>query len=306
MKTLLRWVMLPSFLAGAARAEAPAPAAPPAAGEVSDSALQIRGIFNSNLPGTERKNSLRFIVHPHLGDLNSRDYLRTPIGVRYGLTRNWEGTLETETYFSHGFGDVPAFRKYGVSQIHVGTKYRLGERLRHGWDTAVGIDYSHPLGSPPLEVTDGLVHIAPFLTFARQLERHPNVRFFWGVGSDLVNHTSILGRLQKNQLGDDTANATAGLVWTRGKFHYTLEGTVATSTGIGGPIDGTVCSLRPAVVWEIPRKYTFNSRGQWLVGFGLRFTDGPDGFDVGASAKVRVNFDFKRLFGLRKYRPASP
>ena len=65
-------------------------------------------------------------------------------------------------------------------------------------------------------------------------------------------------------------------------------------------------SLRPAVVWEIPRRYTFNSRGQWLLGFGLRFTEGPDGFDVGASAKVRVNFDFKRLFGLRKDRPAAP
>ena len=280
-------------------AAAAAPAAEPPA-DVSDSALRIRGIFDANLPGTERKNSLRFIVHPHLGDLSNRDYLRTPLGVRYGLTQNWEATAEVESYFSHGFGDVPAFEKFGLSQIHVGTKYRLGEKLWRGWDTAVGLDYTHPLGNPPPDVTDGLVHIAPFITFAHALEKYPNVRVFWGLGADLVNHTATPGILQKNQLGDDAGSVTLGAVWTRGPLHYTLEATTTTTTGLGGPIDGTVFTLRPGVVWEIPRKYTFHAKGQWLVGFGLRLTEGPDGFDVGASAKVRVNFDFKRLFGLRR------
>jgi hypothetical protein len=33
-----------------------------------------------------------------------------------------------------------------------------------------------------------------------------------------------------------------------------------------------------------------------LLGLALDLTKGPDGFNLGASAKLRANFDFKRLF----------
>src|SRR5262245_48640235 len=46
----------------------------------TDDDLRIQGIFNSALPGTEKKNSLRLILHPHLGDLTNSDYLRTDLG----------------------------------------------------------------------------------------------------------------------------------------------------------------------------------------------------------------------------------
>ena len=37
---------------------------------------------------------------------------------------------------------------------------------------------------------------------------------------------------------------------------------------------------------------------------GLRLSRGPDGNDIGVNAKLRVNFDLKRLLGLKK-KPAS-
>lgn len=37
---------------------------------------KITGIFDTDLPKTERKGSVRLIVHPHLGDFTSRSYLR--------------------------------------------------------------------------------------------------------------------------------------------------------------------------------------------------------------------------------------
>ena len=72
------WVFV--ALTGAATASA---AEPPS--KATDDELRIRGIFDSALPGTERKNSLRLIVHPHFGDLHARDFLRVPLGLRYGV-----------------------------------------------------------------------------------------------------------------------------------------------------------------------------------------------------------------------------
>ncbi|MBA3848807.1 MAG: hypothetical protein C0502_02280 [Opitutus sp.] len=272
--------------------------------ELTDSSLRIQGIFNAQLPGTEKKSSLRLIVHPRLGDLSNRAHIRTPLGLRYGLTENWEATLDVESYFSHGLKEVPFLDDAGFSQIHFGTKYRLGHRPFTNWDTAVGLDYTHPLGSPPSDISDGLVHIAPYFTLARPLARHPDVRVFWGLGANLVNRTFRPVTPGKNELGDDTATLSGGLVWRVAPCTYTLETSWTTSDRIGGPLDGNVVSLRPGVVWEVPQRYTFGAKGQWLLGFGLRATRGPDGADFGATAKVRLNFDFKRLLG-RKKAPAS-
>ena len=272
--------------------------------DLTDSSLKIQGIFNAQLPGTEAKNSLRLIVHPHLGDLTNREHIRTPLGLRYGLTENWEATVDVESYFSHGLKDVPFFDDAGFSQIHIGTKYRLGHWPLTNWDTAIGIDYTRPLGSPPTDISDGLIHIAPYFTLARPLEKHPDVRIFWGLGSDMVNRTFRPVTPGKNELGDDTVTLNGGIVWRMAPYTYTLEAAWTTSDGIGGPRDGNVFSLRPAIVWEVPKRYTFGAKGQWLLGLGLRATHGPDGTDFGASAKVRVNFDFKRLLG-RKKTPAS-
>lgn len=264
----------------------------PASSAISDDELRIKGVFESSLPGTERKNALKLTFHPRVGDLSRYDHLRLPLGLRYGLTVNWEVTGEIEGYFSHGLGDRPFFEDAGLLQWSLGTKYNWGTSLWPGWEIATGIEYWQPMGSPPVEITDGLEHFTPFVTFAHRLENYPNVRVFWGLSADIVNETGIAGRLKDNQLGADSQRLSGGFVWDRGNFSYTLEGSVA-STRLMGDVDRDVYALQPAVIWRVPQRFTPGSRGQWLLGVGLRSSYGPDGFDYGGSAKVRVNFDFK-------------
>lgn len=260
---------------------------------ISDDELRIKGVFESSLPGTERKHALKLTFRPRVGDFTRYDHMRVPLGLRYGLSERWEISGEIEGYFSHGLGDRPLFEDIGLLQWSLGTKYNWGTALWPGWEIATGLEYSMPLGSPPIEITDGLEHYAPFVTFAHRLDRLPGVRVFWGVSADLVAATGIAGRLKDNQLGDDSLKLSGGFVWDHGDFSYTLEGSVA-STRLWGQLDRDVYTLQPGVIWRVPRRFTPGSRGQWLLGFGLRSSHGPDGFDYGGSAKLRVNFDFKR------------
>lgn len=281
-------------------ANAPAPAANGSKREkATDNDLRIQGIFNSALPGTEKKNSLRLIVHPHLGDLTKRDHIRSALGLRYGLTTRWEATAETDSYFTHGLKKGGFFEQAGFASIHLGTKYRIGDPLHLGIDTSVGLDWSRPLGAPPPDVTDGLKHLSPFFTMSRPLRTHPGWRVFWGLGYDDVTRTDVVGRREKNDLLDDSLGFSGGVLWERGPTTYTLETSYQT-TRLTSDSDRYVIGVRPAVVWTIPPKYTFHARGKWLLGVGLRLTHGPDGNDVGLSAKLRVNFDFKRLLGRKK------
>ena len=259
---------------------------------LADSALRIGGIFNASLPGTERRNALRLIFHPHFGDLLNRDFLRIPLGVRYGLTSRLEVSAETTAYFAHGISGNSFADEAGFSDIRLGTKLNLGRTMWDEWDTAFGVDYVRPVGSPPMDITDGLQHLGPYVTFSRHLKDLPSMRIFWSVGVDLVGSSKIVGELQENQLGDDANLFTTGFVWDRGRAHLTLEANYGTTRLIGSG-DRDIFTLRPGVVWELPPKWAPGGRGRWLVGAGVRATAGPDGTDFGASMKIRVDANLK-------------
>ena len=296
---LLGWI-LTIGLAFAGEAEAP-----PAVEKPSDDDLRIRGVFNSVLPRTEKKHSLRLIVHPHLGDLTKRDHLRTALGFRYGITTRWEASAEVDAYFSHGLKAKGFFEESGFSTLHLETKYRLGEIFGLGWETSIGVDFAQPIGSPPIDVTDGLRHVAPFITASRPLAGAPGWRVFGGAGWNDVTKVSDRGELEKNELGDDSINVSGGVLWERGPVTYALKATYAT-TRFTADVNRDVYVLRPGVVWVLPAKYTFNSKGKWLLGLALRLSHGPDGSQIGLRAKLRVNFDFKRLLGLKKTPASGP
>lgn len=304
MKTTARWLLCGFLLWSAGRA-ANVPEVPEDKSKASDDDLRIRGIFDSSLPRTEKKNTLKFIIHPHLGDLTKRDHIRTAIGFRYGLTKAWEATAEADSYFTHGLKKGGFFSESGFSTLHLGTKYNLGDPFKMGWETSVGIDWFRPLGLPPVDVTDGLRHVIPFISLSHQLEAHPAWRVFTGFSWDDVTRTSTPGLLEKDELGDDSVKLSGGVLYVCGPVTYTLEATYAT-TRLTSAVNRDVYSLRPAVVWVIPQKYTFSARSKWLLGVGLRLSHGPEGNDVGLSAKLRVNFDFKRLLGRKKAAASAP
>lgn len=263
--------------------------------------IRIREIFSSHLPDTMRKNSFRAFVHPHFGDFENHDYFRISSGVRYGATSKLELSAETAAYFSHGFGDVGFFDRKGVMSAQFGAKLNVGPRILEGWDASVGFDVTRPTGSPPIELTDGLQHFEPYMTFSRRMESRPEIRLFWGAGADLVSATRFAGELQENQLGDDSAHLTAGFVWDRDRLHYTFEAMVASTRPFGESSDDLLV-LRPGVIWEIPSFRNPHSRGNWMIGVGAKASFGPDGADYGVSAKLRYNLDLKHLFS-RKKRP---
>lgn len=257
-----------------------------------DSALKIGGIFSSSLPVTERRNSLRLILHPHFGDLAHHDHLRIPFGLRYGITQHWEVTADTTAYLAHGLGDATFASKLGFSSIHLGSKLNLGNVFSDEWQTAVGIDFFTPVGHPPIEINDGMEHVAPYVTFSRHLENLPAVRIFWSTGVDIVTTSHVTGERPENDLGDSANQFSGGFVWDHGRTHTTLEASYAT-TRLLGDVDRDVFSLRPGFVWEVPPKWVPGGRARWLLGAGLRATFGPDGTDFGASMKVRVDANLK-------------
>lgn len=258
----------------------------------SDSALRVGGIFTANLPTTERRNALRFTFHPHFGDLTKYDHVRVPVGLRYGLTSRWEVLGEVTGYTSHGLRGTGIGTEIGFSELHLGTKYNLGESLLHGWETGVGVDYFGPLSSPPPDLVDGLEHVMPYLTFSRHLADIPNVRVFWSVGGDFISDSHVEGKLRENQLSDSAFTGSAGFVWDLGTLHATFQTDFGTTRAFGESSNDAI-TLRPGLLWEVPARWS-PTNGRWMIGGGMRATFGPDGSSTSMSVKVRVDSNLKQ------------
>jgi len=291
------WVALAIAASGVAAPIVHESANPPVltSPKLGDDEILIDSIFQSHLPTTLQKYSLRLSVNPSLGDWQRKDHMRLGTTLRYGLTDNCEISAGSSLYFSHGHGAIRAFDSYGAADLRLGAKYNLKQPLFAGWDTGAGFDYDFPTGHPAPELTDGLRHFRPYVTFSHRVESHDTLRIFLGFRADEVTRTSLPGEFAKNALRGSSAGITGGWVLDRDRLHYTFEASYDT-TRLTGTTALDVFTLRPGVLWEIPAHRSSNYRSNWLIGVAVNGTHGPGGNSLGASFKLRYSSDLKSRF----------
>lgn len=248
---------------------------------------RIEGVFGSDLPTTERKGSLRLIVHPHLGDLTNRDYLRLLTGLRYGVTDRTEVTLGVESYLDHGLKKTS--EGTGIGDLRLETKHRLTTELIPGFESSVGLNLLFPVDHPPVGMTSGYNEYTPYVVVGKRLPRYPGFTVFTEGGATLLEKTGIAGSFEKNELHSSSLFLTQGAIYTRYPYHYTLEFTYATTSLIGHN-NQQAFTIRPGFAWDLPPAMRFHSKGRVTVAAGFHVTFGPDGTSTGGGGKMRAEF----------------
>ena len=125
---------------------------------------KVNGIFDTDLPKTEKKGRIRLLVHPHLGDFTRRGYVRVPVGVRVGVNDHVEFTATVEPYFQHYLRSGSSGN--GIGDVEFGGKYSFVRWLKPEYAASTGINVRLPVGTPPLDMTDGYNHYAPYFVMA--------------------------------------------------------------------------------------------------------------------------------------------
>ncbi len=286
------WLVMAALVFSRAQAQTNPSVNTPNSG--NDSFAPLPGIFNSELPRMTLPADLRVTLRPRIGDIQNRDHLRLVWGLRYGLTTQWELSADIDSYLAHGLKDKSLLATNGISQLSVGAKYRFNDFLEPFWDTAAGIKFSVPIGHAPEELTDGLRHIAPFMTMEHVFKRHPSVTGFLSFGLDL-NSRAVPRTTTDEHYGADTWFVTPGLTWRRGPVKYTLELTYRSSAGLDNT-DTYNVTVRPGMAWTLPPHLTFNSRNRWVLGLGLSAGLSDQGSSFGVNTRIQTNFDFRRIF----------
>jgi len=253
---------------------------------------RIEGIFGSDLPTTEREGSMRLIVHPHLGDLSNRDYLRLLMGLRYGVTDRTEVTVGVESYLDHGLKHTS--EGSGIGDLRLETKHRLSAELIPGFESSVGLNMLFPVDHPPVGMTSGYNEYTPYVVVGKRLPQYPGLTIFTEGGATILEKTSIPGTFEKNELHSSSLFLTQGAIYTRYPFHYTLELTYATTSLIGHD-NQQAFTVRPGFAWDLPPALRFHSKGRIVVAVGFHVTFGPDGTSTGGGGKMRAEFRLSKM-----------
>jgi hypothetical protein len=269
-------------------ANAPATPASPGNELISQLSGRIRGLFDVDLPRFDPPGTYRLQFNPRVGDLVRRDYLRVPVGIRWTIDPRFEINAEAESFFTHNHKAGSA--GHGIGELRFGARHLIPEWPRSTDRTSLGLNLEFPVGSPPLDMTDGRNHVIPSLVIERRLPDRPRWTFFTGLSLDLVGDSSVPGTRGLNTPSDDAVVLTGGAVYDLGQIKWTAQATYTTSALSGH--DEHIFAVHPSVLWFVPRRFTFNSDTQWVLGLGLRGTWGQDGFNLSTGTRVRAELTF--------------
>ncbi len=259
---------------------------------------RISDLFGGDLPQLDPPGEIKLILRPHFGDLVRRDYMRVDTGLRWALNKDFELSAAASVFFTHGLGDSAS---YGIGKLRFGSKYVFEDWPKPAYETTVALNVDLPVGHAPIDMTDGFYHFAPNFVVQHLSDWNHHLILFAGMGLDLIDQSRVAGRFGTNQPHDDSISITAGGVYDMGQIKWTLTNTYATTAVIGSETQHFYY-LQPGLLWYVPKRFTFNSKTQWIVALGARTSWGPDGFDFGLRTRVRAEITFRQVMDTMRRR----
>lgn len=247
---------------------------------------RLPDLVDQGLPSFAPEGAFRLYFRPRFGDLLHEDYFRINIGARLKVNDQIELNSELGTYFTHGLRDSVG---NGLYQFRAGAKYEVSFEPDSGW--SFGIDYTTPLSRPPYEITDGLRHTMPYVTYTRTISEKYGVVGFATLGLDLLDHTSLPLNFAENELHANSTILTVGAARQWRRMNVILR-IFDRNTVLLSNLHENAFGFRPSLGIPFLRRpdgspratATFEGRAIW----------GPDGFETGVNTSIRLDIEYRR------------
>jgi hypothetical protein len=248
---------------------------------------RLPGLVDEGLPSFAPEGDFRLSLRPRFGDLLREDYFRLLIGARLKVKEQLEFSTELGTYFTHGMRDSVG---NGLYQFRLGSRYEFAYTPDSGW--SVGLDFRTPLSRPPYEITDGLRHTIPSVTYTRTVSVKHGLVGFATLEFDLLDHTALRENFSENQLHANSTVLTLGVARQWRRMHVILR-VFDGNTAFWSNQSENVFGLRPSIGIPFLRRTdgtprataTFEGRAIW----------GPDGFETGVNTRIRLDLNYRRI-----------
>lgn len=259
--------------------------------------LVANEFFGTVLPGTLEKYNLALTFRPRGGDFAQRDFIRWPVGVRYGFTETLEGQAGISPFTPNPFRGLRDHR-LGLGEYRLGVRQAISP-WEPIWNQAMlGLDFRSPLGRPPVDLIDGYAHVRPFFTMTRPSSLIPTTLFYLTLSHD----HSISAPFRNSEVPDEVVrqhitDITPGFLYKPGDWGYFID---YTSRWIDEPTETRHAHIyQIGVVWDPPRTKTLKlglPSGYWQFELGYSLRDEQQlGFRHSILFRARWEGDLKEF-----------
>ena len=277
-------------------------------------------LFDTNLAGLQQAGQWSLRLSPKFGDFFGDDYVRFPIGVRYSFSRYFEAWTDVGTYFPNPLGSGDGA---GLYMWTVGGKYSWLKVWNTDINIAAGLVAEMPISNPPTELTDGYARYEPYVSFSRQLQKHPDWLVYLNLAYEFVENTPFRAAPVDPQPKDQIYLRPGFIYYPGGNFRYSLEVEYRTNAldfreaegPIVGPLPGPPLNYReenwylaytdvhevlvyPSITWFPTKKIRDGLfiPGNWDVGIRFKIPVIEEtGQDFGVSLRFRWYYDYRKL-----------
>jgi len=252
---------------------------------------RLPDLLDLGLPWFAPAGAVQIYSHPRFGDFLHEDYFRLPVDVRVKVKDNIELNGELGSYFTNGFH---GYVGNGFYEVSLGVKRETVLSPDAGW--SAGLNFVTPVSRPPIEITDGVRHLLPYVTLTHTLVPRWGLVGFATFGADLIAQTNLPENFRKNEFHDDSLILTLGVAREWHRLQFILTTFDANTTSLGDR-EKNVFGVRPSVGIPVLRRHDGTARA--TVTFEGRTIWGPDGFETGVTTSVRVDFRYRRTHDSR-------
>lgn len=262
---------------------------------MGDDLMGMTDFFETVLPGTLKKYNLVLDFSPKFGDVRNREFIRYPIGLRYGVAQDWElyGGL---TPFSPNPINSGVDHRWGPGEARFGFRHNT----RHGFlfyqRATFGVECRVPLGEPPVDLIDGYSHVKPFLTVSRDLH-WPSTQLYTTFSYDRAMQTTGRDRpTSPRVVRQHIGQVAPGFLYKPGEYGWFTEYEFRhLDEDIGYRLSHGV---RVGVIWDMPRAKSqrFHLPGKWQIEMALKLVkEEGRSLDPGVVTRVRVRTTLREV-----------
>ena len=246
-------------------------------------AIEREELIESELPKTQYNYELDISLRPKAADILKEDFIRAPIRIKYGITDNWQASIEPLTYFDNFFkGHLGLY----MTDVTLSTKYNLGTPLGGGVNMAFSFRTVLPVRYDT-RISDGYYHYIPTLLFSKQLKKI-HLQSSMSVGVNIAQGSGPAFSIRPN----DTLSTSVGLTYPSDRITYTTEVAYITDRTYGGSMEEAY--LTPGLFLDV-HDWFRNVPGVWTFGTGVRIgmLDAPEDLELILRLKLHIRFDYK-------------
>jgi hypothetical protein len=281
--SFIHLLLVAVLAAAAARAAEPAPSP---AQRVREQVLRMTEFFDTMLPGVLQENNVTLHFTPKFSDLRDNEYVRYPLELRYGATKNWELSGGFTPYTPNPFNRGREHR-WGLGEAKLGARYDIDGSLPFFDDTTVGVETRIPMGKPPTEINDHYTHVKPFVAAARSLHIWPDVTFYSNLSYDRSVELTSREAPPPWVVRKNIIELSPGLLFKPGEIGYFGE---YHWRHITEPTEWHLAhEVQVGTIWDVPTSRTekWKLPGKWQLEFAYKFTQEEGrGNHHGVSARV--------------------